>query len=106
MNGKDRSERWRERRRKGKISVTIDVSLAHRLAFERMGLVAAGNDRDRQALIWAVERYLDTARAVQQIGDALYPETDASPVRTGNDDEATEDEMWLPDNNAKTGTNA
>ncbi len=74
--GKARSERWRERRRKGLIALTINVSLAHRRAFERMGLVAPGSHEDRDALTWAVERYLDTAPAVQAIGDALYQDAD------------------------------
>ena len=37
-----------------------------------MGLIAAGFDKDHAALVWAIERYLDTAPAVQGIGDALY----------------------------------
>ena len=73
--GKVRSERWRERRRKGLIVITVDVSPAHRRVFERMGLVQPGDDQDRAALAWAVERYLDTAPAVQSIGEALYPDT-------------------------------
>ena len=69
---KERSARWRERKREGLIAITIDVSRAHRRAFERMGLIDAGFDRDQASLRWAVERYLDTAPAVQGIGDALY----------------------------------
>ncbi len=74
--GKVRSERWRERRRKGLIAIMVDVSPAHRRVFERMGLVPPGHDQDRAALAWAVERYLDTAPAVQGIGEALYPDAD------------------------------
>ena len=37
--GKVRSERWRERRRGGLISVTVNVSPEHRRALERMGLI-------------------------------------------------------------------
>ena len=70
--GKSRSERWRARRRKGLIVVTVAVSPSQRRSFERMGLVAPGCDQDPEALTWAVERYLDTAPAVQGIGDALY----------------------------------
>ena len=89
--GKARSERWRERRRKGLIAVTVDVSPAQRRAFERMGLVKPGRDRDQDELRWAVERYLDTAPAVQGIGDALYkdaPEfTDQPENEDGKEDE-------------------
>ncbi len=70
--GKARSERWRERRRYGLISVTVNVSPEHRRALERMGLISAGFDQDRAAITWAVERFMDTAPAVQAVGDALY----------------------------------
>ncbi len=70
--GKVRSERWRERRRGGLIPLTVNVSPEHRRALERMGLIPAGHDLDRAAITWAVERFLDTAPAVQAVGDALY----------------------------------
>src|SRR5437763_16932044 len=76
MSGKARSERWRERRRKGLMSLTIDVSPAQRCAFERMGLISTGRGRDKEAVAWAVKRFLDTAPAVQGIGDALYPDAE------------------------------
>lgn len=100
--GKVRSERWRERRRKGLIAVTVDVSPAHRRAFESMGLVQHGHDRDRAALIWAVERYLDTAPAVQGIGDALFPDADepTDQVEDGGGEE-NESEMPSPDNSGE-----
>jgi hypothetical protein len=75
--GKVRSERWRQRRRSGSIAVTVAVSPAQRRAFERMGLIEPGCDQDQDELRWAVERYLDTAPAVQGIGDALYKGADA-----------------------------
>ena len=71
--GRARSERWRARRRLGLIPVIIDVAPKHRQALERMGLIATGYDEDREALAWAVVRFLDAAPAVQSIGDALYP---------------------------------
>lgn len=70
--GKARAERWRERRRSGLLPLMINVSMTHRRALERMGLILAGHDQDRAAITWAVERFLDTAPAVQAIGDALY----------------------------------
>ena len=96
--GKARSERWRERRRKGLIALTINVSPAHRRAFERMGLLAPGSHEDRDALTWAVERFLDTAPAVQAIGDALYRDADDF-TESGE----AEDETVSPGN---TGENA
>jgi hypothetical protein len=56
--------------------LTIDVSPAHRRAFERMGLIATGHYLDKEAMAWAVQRFLDTAPTVQRIGDALYPDAD------------------------------
>jgi len=99
MSGKSRSGRWRERKRQGLMSVTIDVSPTHRRAFERMGLVKPGYDKDREALTWAVERYLDTAQAVQGIGDALYKGAADFTVSDGADDEEIADETPSPDNN-------
>jgi hypothetical protein len=40
-------------------------------ALERLGLLDV--DADKPALAWAVSRYLDTARHVAELGDALYP---------------------------------
>ena len=39
-----------------------------------MGLIAPGNERDRDAVAWAGCRYLDNAPAVRAIGEALYPD--------------------------------
>ncbi len=74
--GRARSERWRARRRLGLIPVIIDVAPKHRRALERMGLIANGYDEDREALAWAVVRFLDSAPAVQAIGDALFPDAE------------------------------
>ncbi len=73
---KARSARWRDRRRLGAFSVSIDVLPAPRRALQTMGLIAAGNERNRDAIAWAVARFLDTAPAVASIGIALYPNVD------------------------------
>lgn len=88
--GRARSERWRARRRLGLIPVIIDVAPKHRRALERMGLIAAGYDENREALAWAVVRFLDAAPAVQSIGDALYPNAeDYIEAQTTTEDHAT-----------------
>ena len=74
MSSKARSERWRARRRTGAIPITIDVLPSHRHALESMGLIEPGYDREPEALVWAVERFLNTAPAVLAIGNALFPE--------------------------------
>lgn len=63
-----------------------------------MGLLAPGSHEDRDALTWAVERFLDTAPAVQAIGDALYRDADDF-TESGE----AEDETVSPGN---TGENA
>lgn len=90
-SARERSERWRERRRKGLMPVTVSVSRAHRQALERLGLIAPEMDRDREALAWAVERFLDTAPAIAAIGAALYP-TAEDFAEPDPDDEGAGDE--------------
>lgn len=71
---RERSARWRGRRRIGAVAVTVDVLPAHRRALESMGLIQHGYDRDPEALRWAVARLLDTAPAIKALGEALYPD--------------------------------
>lgn len=85
MSGKARSDRWRERKRKGLISLTIDVSPTHCRALMRMGLIAATHDLDKVMIARAVERFLNTAPAIQAVGDALYPNVENDMQR---DDES------------------
>lgn len=96
MSSKHRSERWRARRRTGAIPISIDILPAHRRALESMGLIDPGMDRDPEALIWAVERFLDTAPAVQAIGDALYQKVadfaDTSESQMPEDEDTSEDD--------------
>jgi hypothetical protein len=54
--------------------VTVDVLPMHRRALESMGLINAGYDRDPEAVAWAVTRFLNTAPAMQAMGEALYPD--------------------------------
>jgi hypothetical protein len=55
------------------VAVTVDVQLKHRRALEAMGLILPGNGYNPKAVAWAVARYLDTAPAMQAMGEALYP---------------------------------
>jgi hypothetical protein len=68
------------------VAVTIEVSLSHRRALETMGLIEAGREVDREAIAWAVARFLDTAPSVAAIGDALYPEGHTLPGSRADDD--------------------
>jgi len=52
--------------------VSVDVLPTHRRALEAMGLIAADCTQDREAIAWAVARFMDTAPAVASIGTALY----------------------------------
>jgi hypothetical protein len=69
---RERMAAHRDRRRQGRILVSVEVSREHLAALERLGLLDM--DADKLALAWAVSRYLDTARHVAGLGDALYPE--------------------------------
>lgn len=91
--GRERSERFRERRRHRLMPVTVSVSPAHRQALEHLGLIAPGSDRDREAVAWAVERFLDTVPAVVAIGTALYPTTEDFPELDGEDEGSDDDEV-------------
>ncbi len=71
---RQRSARWRARRRLGAVSIKLDVLPKHRRALEAIGLITAGYRDDLEAVAWAVGRYLDTAAAMQAMGEALYPD--------------------------------
>lgn len=71
---RERSARWRERRRLGAVSVTVDVLPVHRRALECMGLIGQGDDLDPAAVARAVARVLDAAPAIKLMGQALYPD--------------------------------
>ena len=72
---RSRSEAYRERRRNGRMLVTIEIAPHQIAAFERMALVAVG-DRDKASIAWAVNRFLEAAPHVCAIGDALWPASD------------------------------
>ena len=91
---RERSARWRDRRRVDAIAVNLDVMPKHRRALEAIGLIAPGNGRNPDAVAWAVARYLDTAPAMQAMGEALYPDWP-------KDEEAEGDETASPQNSGK-----
>jgi hypothetical protein len=72
---RSRSEAYRDRRRNGRMLVTVEVGRRQIAAFERMALVAVG-DRDKTSIAWAVSRFLEAAPHVCAIGDALWPASD------------------------------
>ena len=91
---RERSARWRDRRRIGAVAVTVDVLPAHRRALESMGLIQYGYDRDPEALRWAVARLLDTAPAIKAMGEALYPDWP-------EDDSEADDDTVSPQNSGE-----
>ena len=70
--GRERSEAYRERRRHGRVLVSVEVEPRHLAALERLGLLDSG-ERDRTCISWAISRYLQAAPSVAAIGDALWP---------------------------------
>ena len=101
MTSKARSAAWRARRRTGAILISIDVLPAHRRALESMGLIEPGKDQDPGELVWAVERFLDIAPAVQGIGDALYQKVPEFASANGTNAEGDNADTMLPAGSAE-----
>jgi hypothetical protein len=68
-------ERARERRRYGRVSVSIEVGSRQLAALERLALLDVG-DRDKRSIACAVIRFLRAAPDLSAIGDALWPEVE------------------------------
>jgi len=75
--GRERSEAYRERRRRGRMVTTVEVGPRQLAALERLALLNVG-DRDKAAIGRAVTRFLETAPHLSAMGDALWPESDES----------------------------
>ena len=71
--GRERSEAYRERRRHGRVLVSIEVGPHQLAALERLTLLDIG-DRDKASIALAVSRFLDAAPHLSAMGDALWPE--------------------------------
>ncbi len=73
-----RSQEYRDRRRRGALVVSIEVQPGDVHGLERLGLLPRG-DRDPYAVACAVAQFLTGARAVADLGAALFPAgTDAA----------------------------
>lgn len=70
--GRQRSEAYRDRRRHGRVLVSVEVSTSQLAALERLALLEVG-ERDRTSVGWAISRFLDAAAHVSSLGDALWP---------------------------------
>jgi hypothetical protein len=71
-SGRERSEAYRERRRHGRVLVSVEVGTLQLDALERLALLEPG-ERGKSAIAWAVMRFLDGARHLSALGDALWP---------------------------------
>jgi len=74
---RERVDACRERRRHGLVLVPIEVAPAQLQSLERLALLQPG-ERDKPAIAWAVERFLNTAAHVSALGDSLWPGEDAA----------------------------
>ncbi len=70
---RERSEAYRQRRRYGRVSVSIEVGQHQLAALERLALLDVG-DRDKKSIALAVSQFLNAAPHVSAMGDALWPE--------------------------------
>jgi hypothetical protein len=73
LQGRQRSEAYRDRRRHGRILITVEVGPRQCAALERLALLGVG-ERDKARLARAVSRFLDAAPYVLALGDALWPD--------------------------------
>jgi hypothetical protein len=67
-----RSEAYRERRRHGRVLVSVEVTPRQLAALEHLALLDVGN-RDKQGIAWAVTRFLEAAPHFAAAGDAMWP---------------------------------
>jgi len=84
---RQRSEAYRDRKRRGVMLVSIEVEARSIAALERLALLPRG-ERDPYEVACAVAQFLMAAPSVAAMGDALWPvpNGDASPGNSGNID--------------------
>jgi hypothetical protein len=70
--GRERSEAYRDRRRHGRILVSVEIGPRQLAALERLALLVRGK-RDKPCIARAVARFLDVAPQVSALGDTLWP---------------------------------
>ena len=70
---RSRSEAYRDRRRHGRILVSVEVGPYQAAALERLALLDVG-DREKTSIATAVTRFLEAAPHLSAMGDALWPE--------------------------------
>ena len=70
--GRQRSDAYRDRRRHGRMLVSVEVGPRQIAALERLALLDAG-ERDKDCIACAVSQFLDAAPHVSALGDALWP---------------------------------
>jgi hypothetical protein len=69
--GRQRTQAHRERRRHGRVLVSVEIGPSQLTALERLALLDIGG-RDKACIAWAVSRFLDTAPHVAALEDALW----------------------------------
>ena len=74
---RQRSEAYRDRKRRGVVVACIEVDWHQLAALERLALLERG-DRDPYRVACAVAQFLRAAPSVAEMGDALWP------ARTGD----------------------
>jgi hypothetical protein len=70
--GRHRSEAYRDRRRRRRMLVSVEVGPPEIAALERLALLDVG-ERNKACIAWAVSRFLDVAPQISALGDALWP---------------------------------
>jgi hypothetical protein len=70
--GRERTAAYLERRRYGRVLVSIEVEPQQLVALERLALLEIGA-RDKSSIANAVAQFLNAASHVSAMGDALWP---------------------------------
>ena len=69
--GRQRTQAHRERRRHGRVLVSVEIGPSQLTALERLALLVIG-ERDKACIAWAISRFLVTAPHVSALEDALW----------------------------------
>jgi hypothetical protein len=63
---------YQARQRYGQVLVSVTIGPQQLAALEKLALLERG-ERDKEAIGWAIERFLDAAPHLSAMGDSLWP---------------------------------
>jgi hypothetical protein len=69
---RERTAAYDTRRRHGQLRVGVTIGPAQIRALEKLSLLEV-DERNKEAVGWAIEQFLDSAAHISALGDALWP---------------------------------